>query len=75
MRGIAAGRLLGRAREVQALGAFLTRQEGGSAALVLEGPAGIGKTSLWERGVAIGREMALRVLVSRASAAENSSGR
>jgi DNA-binding NarL/FixJ family response regulator len=39
-------------------------------ALVLTGPAGIGKTTLWEAGVAIARDRAWTVLVSRASEAE-----
>ena len=36
-------------------------------ALVLEGDPGVGKTSLWERGVAWAREDGRRVLVARAS--------
>ena len=35
------------------------------AALVLAGPAGIGKTTLWQAGVAAAREREHRVLVSR----------
>jgi DNA-binding CsgD family transcriptional regulator len=39
-------------------------------ALVLEGAPGIGKTSLWEQGVAWAREQGMRVLVARSSEAE-----
>ncbi len=41
-----------------------------AAALVLEGEPGIGKTSLWELGLARGEERGLRVLSTRASEAE-----
>jgi MoxR-like ATPase len=62
----ARGRLLGRDGELEALTTFLAQEAGPVAALVLEGPAGVGKTTLWEYGVALGRELGLRVLVSRA---------
>ena len=39
-------------------------------ALVLTGGPGIGKTTLWEAGVAAARERGLRVLSARASGAE-----
>ena len=39
-------------------------------ALVLSGGAGIGKTTLWEAGIELARERGMRVLLSRASAAE-----
>src|SRR5919201_6562070 len=61
--------VIGRGAELAALNGFL-RAEGHSAgALVLEGEAGIGKTTLWRAGI----EMACssyRVLVARAAASE-----
>ena len=63
------GGLVAREAELDALRRFVAQE--GATALVLEGPAGIGKTSLWERGVALAREHGLRVLVARASGAES----
>jgi hypothetical protein len=42
----------------------------GPARLVLEGPAGIGKTTLWEEGVRLARSRGWTVLASRPRAAE-----
>ena len=52
----------------------LTRLEPGPAALVLEGVAGIGKSTLWEAGVAHAREQGVRVLSSRPAEAERGLG-
>jgi len=43
---------------------------GEASALILCGAAGIGKTTLWEAGIAEARERGLRVLVARPSGAE-----
>ena len=64
----ARGGLVAREAELDALRRFVAQE--GVAALVLEGPAGIGKTSLWESGVQLARDQGLRVLVARASDAE-----
>ena len=46
------------------------RGDGGMAALVLEGEAGIGKSTLWLAGVEAARERGLRVLSSRPAEVE-----
>lgn len=60
--------LVAREREVAAVAAALADGLGG---LVLEGEPGIGKTSLWERGLALGREQGFRVLSARPGEAES----
>ena len=50
--------------------AFVDRLIEGSAALVLEGEAGIGKSTLWQAGVQAARERGIRVLVARPAEAE-----
>ena len=62
--------LVGRAGELEAITRLLDREDDAVAALVLEGDPGVGKTSLWEHGVAAARERGQRVLVTRASDAE-----
>ena len=59
-----AGSVVGRDAEVAEIEAFLT-QTPPPAALVLAGPAGIGKTTLWQAGVSAAREADHRVVVSR----------
>jgi DNA-binding CsgD family transcriptional regulator len=59
-----AGSVIGRDAELAEIEAFLT-QTPPPAALVLAGPAGIGKTTLWQAGVAAAREADHRVVVSR----------
>jgi DNA-binding CsgD family transcriptional regulator len=60
--------LVAREREVAALEAVLAEGRGG---LVLQGEPGIGKTSLWELGLTIGREQGFRVLSARPGEAES----
>ena len=63
--------VLGRDDEVSSLHAFLDRPgDGGMAGLVLEGEAGIGKSTLWLAGVEAARERGLRVLSSRPAEVE-----
>src|SRR5215218_10816237 len=62
--------IVGREDELASLHAFLDRESGGPAALVLEGEAGIGKSTLWLAGVEAARERGLRVLLSRPAEAE-----
>ncbi len=63
--------LVGRDAELEAIRWSLAGDPDGAVrALVLEGAPGIGKTSLWEQGVAMGRERGMRVLLARSSEAE-----
>jgi DNA-binding CsgD family transcriptional regulator len=63
--------VLGRDDELRSLRAFLDRPAaGGLAALVLEGEAGIGKSTLWLATVEAARQRGLRVLSSRPAEVE-----
>ena len=62
--------IVGREEDRATVEAFLGRSEGGASALVLEGEAGIGKSTLWLAGVQVARSRGLRVLVSRPAEAE-----
>jgi hypothetical protein len=62
--------LIGRAAERAELRAFVDALASGPAALSLEGSAGVGKTTLWLAGLALGRERGCRTLVLRPAAAE-----
>jgi DNA-binding CsgD family transcriptional regulator len=62
--------IVGREDELGSLHAFLERAAAGPAALVLEGEAGIGKSTLWRAGVAAAGERGLLVLSSRPVEAE-----
>jgi DNA-binding CsgD family transcriptional regulator len=57
-----AGPIIGRDTELASLRAFLERSLESAAALVLEGEAGMGKTTLWTEGVAIAQARATLVL-------------
>lgn len=61
--------VVGREQELAALGEFAAAIESPSA-LVLAGEAGIGKTTLWNEGVAAGRKRSYRVLSCRPTGAE-----
>jgi predicted ATP-dependent serine protease len=56
---------LGRDLEIGAVSGFLDRVESGPGALVIEGPAGIGKTTIWLAGVGNATNRGYRVLMSR----------
>jgi len=62
--------IVSREEELCFLHAFTEEVEEGPAALVLEGEAGIGKSTLWLAGVEQARAQGLRVLVSRPAEAE-----
>ncbi len=63
--------LFGRDDELRAIHAFLDRPAGaGVAGLVLEGEAGIGKSTIWLAGVEAARDRGLRVLSSRPAEVE-----
>lgn len=62
--------IVGRQEELLALEELLDADRL-PAALVLEGEAGIGKTTLWRAGVELARERGFRVLVARPASAES----
>jgi DNA-binding CsgD family transcriptional regulator len=62
--------IIGREDELSVVHAFLDRRAERPRALVLEGEAGIGKSTLWLAGVAAARERGLQVLVSRPAETE-----
>jgi hypothetical protein len=59
-----------REEELAVLHAFIGRTEGETVALVLEGEAGIGKSTLWLAGVEHARASGFRVLASQPAEAE-----
>jgi DNA-binding CsgD family transcriptional regulator len=65
---MAVAEILGREAEVQAVGRFLDGPA--PAALILEGPAGIGKTTVWRAGLEHAHTRSHRVLVTRPSEIE-----
>jgi DNA-binding CsgD family transcriptional regulator len=62
--------IVGRDDEVAALHAFFDGAGEGPRAAVLEGEAGIGKTTIWLAGLEAARERSLRVLAARPAEAE-----
>ena len=62
--------LVGREAELAALDDFLRAPQEHAGCFVLEGPAGIGKTSVWEAAVAIAAADGFRTLVARPSGEE-----
>ena len=66
--------ILGRHEELISLRAFVDGAVGGPAALVLEGEAGIGKSTLWLAAVEHARASGSRVLVARPTEAERGLG-
>jgi tetratricopeptide (TPR) repeat protein len=59
------GAIVGRERELAEIAEFLEAIPAGAATLLIEGEPGIGKTTLWQAGVAGARERCWRVLESR----------
>ena len=66
--------VIGRERELGDVEAFLTAASARPAALVLSGPPGIGKTSVWEAGVARAGRRGARVLAHRSVETETGFG-
>ncbi len=62
--------VVGREPELEALGGFLADPEAGPAALLIEGEAGIGKTTLWRAGVDAALLRGFRVLTARIGESE-----
>lgn len=66
--------IVGREAELASLNAFIDEAEGGAAAFVLEGEAGVGKSTLWGAAVERARLRGLTVLSSRPAQAERGLG-
>ena len=64
------GDVVGREAEIAALNDFLERPPTLPGVLLLEGEAGIGKTTLWRHGVDLASERSYRVLSCRPSGSE-----
>src|SRR4051794_22912899 len=64
------GAVVGRDEELTAVERLIDALEDGPAALLLEGEAGIGKTTVWNAGIEAARASGLVVLVCRGSGAE-----
>jgi len=62
--------VIGRDSELATLSAFLDELADGSVALVLEGDAGVGKTTLWRAGIDAALERSFRVLAASPAEAE-----
>ncbi|HTG40339.1 MAG TPA: ATP-binding protein, partial [Methylomirabilota bacterium] len=62
--------ILGRDPELSAVSHFLDRIGSGPCGLVLEGSAGIGKTTLWLAGITEAADRGYRVVKSRAAESE-----
>jgi DNA-binding CsgD family transcriptional regulator len=62
--------IVGREGELASVGAFVGGDRAGPVGLVLEGDPGIGKSTLWLRGLELARDRGLRVLSSRPAEAE-----
>ena len=63
-------RVVGRGNELSRLDAFMGDVTDGPAALLFEGESGIGKTTLWRRGVTNAAERGWRVLSTRPAESE-----
>ena len=62
--------IVGRDEEREAVSAFLGQVPDAPTALVLEGEAGIGKSTVWLEGVSLAHALGFRVLLSRPAEAE-----
>ena len=62
--------LVGRDLELQAIARFLEARDALPAALLLEGPAGVGKTTVWQAGVDRAAAAGYRVLTCRPAGTE-----
>src|SRR5690348_4573981 len=65
-----ATRIAGREAELASVRTFVERADDGLAALVLEGEAGIGKSTLWLAGIELAGSCGLRVLSCRPAEVE-----
>ena len=65
-----AAEIVGRDHELEVVEEILGRVRSGSPLLLLDGEAGIGKSTLWNAGIALARELELRTMVARPAEAE-----
>jgi hypothetical protein len=72
--GTSPGDIVGRERELAAVGAFLTAVPNGPRALLLEGEAGTGKTTVWLAAVRAAGDRGFRVLQARPAACDRQAG-
>lgn len=70
MSGVTETAVIGREPELRAVERFLDRSRKGSAALLIEGEAGIGKTSIWAEAVRSASARGFRVLQARPAETE-----
>ena len=57
--------LVGKERELATIGRLLEELRGEPAAVLIEGEAGIGKTTLWQAALGLARERSWRVVAAR----------
>jgi DNA-binding CsgD family transcriptional regulator len=62
--------VLGRQQELATIARVLDEWQAGSLALIIEGDAGIGKTTVWEAALELARARSWRVLAARPAEAE-----
>ena len=65
-----AGTIVGRESEFAAVARFLDLMSAEACALVIDGEAGIGKTTIWREAVRLARERAFWVLEARPAQSE-----
>jgi DNA-binding CsgD family transcriptional regulator len=70
MGPLAPGRIIERGRELAAVDEFVSSVGAGATTLVLEGEAGVGKSTLWRAGVRAAAEVGMRVLETQPVEAE-----
>jgi hypothetical protein len=68
------GAVIGHDAELGELRDFFGAQSKLPAGLLLEGEAGIGKTTLWQSGVATARGMGYELMAAQATSAESEMG-
>ncbi len=71
MGGVETSRVISRSAEIRAVSEFLLSAERQPTGLVIEGEAGIGKTTLWLAAVDQARERGFRVFSARGGQAES----
>ena len=68
------GTVIGRERELAALGRAFERGESSSTVVVIEGEPGVGKSTLWQQGIELAAKRGWRVLSARAVEVETPLG-